>query len=262
MPAATCCAASPLRSATTTACAPVGGETLAQRAADARAATGDDDDLVLNLHVRVSPRLSCSPQYRSGRQPVRQCRPMNAPPPLNTWSALRHPAFRALWHSGGLYFVANAMQTMAAAWMMVELTGSSFLAALVQTAVFLPMFLLSLPAGVLADITDRRRLILGALAVQAVTGTPAGGAAVCRRRRAGDAAVLHLRRRRLHGDAVAGVELHRRRFGSARRAAQRHHRGVDRLQRRARGRPGAGRRGVRRWPAAPGTSSSRCWARW
>ena len=93
------------------------------------------------------------------------------PPPLDTWSALRHAAFRVLWQSGGLYFVANAMQTMAAAWMMVELTGSSFLSALVQTAVFLPMFLLSLPAGVLADITDRRRLIIGALAVQAVTGT-------------------------------------------------------------------------------------------
>jgi MFS family permease len=58
------------------------------------------------------------------------------------------------------------MQTMAAAWLMVELTGSSFLAALVQTAVFLPMFLLALPAGVLADTTDRRRLISGALIAQ------------------------------------------------------------------------------------------------
>ena len=86
------------------------------------------------------------------------------------WSTLRHPSFRALWRSGGIYFLGNAMQTMAAAWMMVELTGSSFLAALVQTAVFLPMFLLSLPAGVLADITDRRRLIVGALGVQGVTG--------------------------------------------------------------------------------------------
>ena len=84
---------------------------------------------------------------------------------------LQHPQFRALWASGAIYFIGNAMQTMAAAWMMVELTGSSFLAALVQTAVFLPMFLFSLPAGVLADITDRRRLILAALAVQAVVGT-------------------------------------------------------------------------------------------
>jgi predicted MFS family arabinose efflux permease len=93
------------------------------------------------------------------------------PAPTSTWSALRHAPFRTLWQSGSLYFVANAMQTMAAAWMMLQLTGSSFLAALVQTAVFLPMFLLSLPAGVLADITDRRRLILGALALQAATGT-------------------------------------------------------------------------------------------
>ncbi|MEF7614641.1 MFS transporter [Aquincola sp. MAHUQ-54] len=91
--------------------------------------------------------------------------------PASIWTTLRHDTFRALWLTGGLYFIGNAMQTMAAAWMMVELTGSSFLAALVQTAVFLPMFLLALPAGVLADITDRRRLIVGALITQAVTGS-------------------------------------------------------------------------------------------
>ena len=83
------------------------------------------------------------------------------------WGPLRLPAFRGLWVSSGIYFIGNAMQAMAASWLMVELTGSSFLAALVQTAVFLPMFLLALPSGVLADTTDRRRLILSALAVQA-----------------------------------------------------------------------------------------------
>lgn len=88
-----------------------------------------------------------------------------------THGALRHLQFRGLWTGGSVYFLGNAMQTMAASWMMVELSGSSFLAALVQTAVFLPMFLFSLPAGVLADITDRRRLILLALGVQAGTGT-------------------------------------------------------------------------------------------
>jgi MFS family permease len=86
------------------------------------------------------------------------------------WNTLRHRQFGALWKSGAVYFVGNAMQVMAAAWMMVELTGSDFLAAAVQTAVFLPMFLLSLPAGVLADITDRRRLILAALLTQAASG--------------------------------------------------------------------------------------------
>jgi len=84
------------------------------------------------------------------------------------FTPLRRPAFRGLWAGGSVYFIGNAMQVMAASWLMIELTGSSFLAALVQTAVFLPMFMLSLPAGVLADLTDRRRLIIVSLAVQTV----------------------------------------------------------------------------------------------
>jgi MFS family permease len=92
---------------------------------------------------------------------------MTAATSHSLWSPLRFPAFRGLWGSSAVYFIGNAMQSMAASWLMVEMTGSSFLAALVQTAVFLPMFLLSLPSGVLADTTDRRRLILSALAVQA-----------------------------------------------------------------------------------------------
>ena len=91
---------------------------------------------------------------------------MSAAPP-SIRATLRHTAFRALIGGGTIYFIGNAMQAMAAAWLMVEMTGSSFLAALVQTAVFLPMFLLALPAGVMADTTDRRRLILGSLLVQA-----------------------------------------------------------------------------------------------
>ncbi len=87
------------------------------------------------------------------------------------WLALRHPVFRVLWLTSGAYFIANAMHLTAVAWLTVERTASSFLAALVQTAVFLPMFVLSLPAGVLADTTDRRRLMLVALSVQALAVT-------------------------------------------------------------------------------------------
>jgi MFS family permease len=92
--------------------------------------------------------------------------PMSSSPSIR--ATLRHAAFRTLLGGGTLYFIGSFMQSTAAAWMMVELTGSSFLAALVQTAVFLPMFLLALPAGVLGDIADRKRLMLGALAAQAV----------------------------------------------------------------------------------------------
>ncbi len=86
--------------------------------------------------------------------------------PSSIWSPLRQPAFRGLWLCGCVFFIGNGMQSMGASWLMIELTGSAFLAALVQTAVFMPMFLLALPAGVLADTTDRRRLISGALLAQ------------------------------------------------------------------------------------------------
>ena len=92
------------------------------------------------------------------------------PTSASTWSVLRNAAYRGLWLASGIYFIGNAMQAMAASWMMVEITGSAFFAALVQTAVFLPMFLLVLPAGVLADIADRRRLLIGSLVVQILTG--------------------------------------------------------------------------------------------
>lgn len=96
---------------------------------------------------------------------------MSSSASTSLWSPLRQPAFRGLWICGGVFFIGTGMQSMAAAWHMLELTGSSFMSSLVQTAVFLPMFLLALPAGVLADTTDRRRLVLGALVCQAVVCT-------------------------------------------------------------------------------------------
>ena len=51
-----------------------------------------------------------------------------------THGALRHLQFLGLWTGGSVSFLGNAMQTMAASWMIVELSGSSFRAALVQAA--------------------------------------------------------------------------------------------------------------------------------
>ena len=52
------------------------------------------------------------------------------------------------------------MQTVGAAWLMTSLTPSAFMVALVQTATYLPVFLLGLPAGAVADIVDRRKLLI------------------------------------------------------------------------------------------------------
>lgn len=83
-------------------------------------------------------------------------RPESVRGPTDAWAPLRHPAFRGLWIAVTISNVGTWMHDMAAAWLMTTLTRSSLLIALVQTAAFLPFFLLALPAGTLADIVDRR----------------------------------------------------------------------------------------------------------
>lgn len=80
--------------------------------------------------------------------------------PISTWAPLATPTFRMLW---AVTVVANTclwMNDVAAAWMMTSLTASPVLVALVQTASTLPVFLLGLPSGALADILDRRRYFI------------------------------------------------------------------------------------------------------
>src|SRR2546423_865594 len=76
------------------------------------------------------------------------------------WSPLRHSVFRALWVVTIISNVGTWMQNVAAAWLMTSLSQSSVMVALVQTATSLPVFFLALPAGALADVVDRRRLLL------------------------------------------------------------------------------------------------------
>src|SRR5205823_7509863 len=52
------------------------------------------------------------------------------------------------------------MQNVGAAWLMTSLTTSPLLVALMQTATSLPIFLFGIPAGALADVVDRRKLLL------------------------------------------------------------------------------------------------------
>lgn len=84
-------------------------------------------------------------------------------PPV--WAPLAHRLFLALWVAQLVSNVGTWMQNVAAVWLMGTLGGSAFLVALVQTATSLPVFLVGVPAGALADIVDRRRLLLGTQAL-------------------------------------------------------------------------------------------------
>ena len=80
---------------------------------------------------------------------------------LSPWAPLRIGAFRALWFAQLGSMLGTWMQTVGAQWILVETPDSTALVALVQVATTLPMLLFALPAGALADIMDRRRLLIG-----------------------------------------------------------------------------------------------------
>jgi MFS family permease len=73
---------------------------------------------------------------------------------------LHRADFRLLWLGSVSANTGTWMQNIGAAWPMTELTRSALLVALVQSATTLPTFLVALPAGVVADIIDRRRLLI------------------------------------------------------------------------------------------------------
>jgi MFS family permease len=78
----------------------------------------------------------------------------------SAWSPLSHPLFRALWLASVASNVGTWMHNVGADWLMTTLAPSPLMVALMQTAENAPLFMLALPAGALADIVDRRRLLL------------------------------------------------------------------------------------------------------
>ena len=75
------------------------------------------------------------------------------------WEPLRQPLFRALWLAALASNVGTWMHEVGADWLMTSLSTSPLLVSLVEAAASLPVFLLSLAAGALADVVDRRRLL-------------------------------------------------------------------------------------------------------
>jgi MFS family permease len=76
-------------------------------------------------------------------------------------SPLRYPVFRAVWSANILANLGALIQSVGAAWLMISIAQSADMVALVQASVALPVMLLSLVAGALADNRDRRLIMLG-----------------------------------------------------------------------------------------------------
>lgn len=84
-----------------------------------------------------------------------------AAPPAATdpYAALRHPAYRAFVLGRAVFMIGSQMQTAAVAWLIYERLGSVLALGYIGLVQIIPVVLLALPAGHLADRLDRRRLI-------------------------------------------------------------------------------------------------------
>lgn len=84
---------------------------------------------------------------------------------------LTHRNFRLFWTGQTLSLVGTWMQTMAQGWLALELTNNAFLVGLVASIGSLPILVLSLPAGVLADREHKLRLVTVAQSLLLVEAT-------------------------------------------------------------------------------------------
>jgi MFS family permease len=93
---------------------------------------------------------------------VKTSMPSSLPRTTNgsAWAPLGEPLFRSLWIAAVISYTGTWMQNLGAGWLMTQLTMSPLMVGLVQAATTLPVFLVILPAGALADMVDRRRFLL------------------------------------------------------------------------------------------------------
>ena len=90
---------------------------------------------------------------------------------LGALAPFQHGVFTMLWSTWLIANLCMWMNDVASAWLMTTLTAKPIWVALVQTAATLPVFLLGLPSGALADILDRKRFLFFTQVWVAVVGT-------------------------------------------------------------------------------------------
>ena len=87
---------------------------------------------------------------------------------------LYEPLFRSLWIAAVISYTGSWMQNVATGWQMTSLTRSPMLVSMVQLALSLPVLLIALPAGALADLVDRRKFLLFTQASMVAASTVLG----------------------------------------------------------------------------------------
>ncbi|AYG64143.1 MFS transporter [Rhizobium jaguaris] len=85
-----------------------------------------------------------------------------------TLDSLRNVAFRSIWSSTQVANLGWLVQTVAISWLMATISASDLMVALVQASTTLPAFILSIPAGAIADTFSRRSVMITGLSLIAL----------------------------------------------------------------------------------------------
>jgi MFS family permease len=99
-----------------------------------------------------------------------QLQPASGAKVIGPFAPLAEPTFRRIWLSSLLSNFGQLILGVGAAWEMTRLSGQPAMVALVQTAMMMPLFLVAVPAGALADMFDRRKIALVGLAFSSLSG--------------------------------------------------------------------------------------------
>lgn len=129
---------------------------------------GMDDQVTETSSAAPDPYQSVagSPRESAPGAVSRQDDP-DAPPPkseppedASAWAPLANPVYRSFWIASLVSNLGTWMHEVGSGWLMTELDASPQMVAAVRTAMATPIVFLAIPAGVLADRIDRRRLLL------------------------------------------------------------------------------------------------------
>ncbi|MEO1524718.1 MAG: MFS transporter [Planctomycetota bacterium] len=88
---------------------------------------------------------------------------------VSAWAPLGNPVYRSFWLASLVSNLGTWMHEVGSGWLMTELDASPQMVSSVRTAMAAPIVFLAIPAGVLADRVDRRRLLLGTQSLMLVT---------------------------------------------------------------------------------------------
>jgi len=104
--------------------------------------------------------IAAQPRPVSPMETPTQAQLNPAPEHTSALAPLREPLFRSLWIAAVISYTGSWMQNVATGWQMQSLTQSPMWVSMVQVALSLPVLLIALPAGALADLVDRRKFLL------------------------------------------------------------------------------------------------------